>query len=744
VGQVSIVPPAFLNYKNFVLSVDYNMSAKDQIRFRGVYNNLSGPDTSAQLPVFFVNIPQQFRLLNVSEYHTFTPSVLNEFRVGFNRFYNLTVVGSQTYPGLNAFPNIVLDDLGGGMNIGPDPNAPQGTIQNFYQFVDNVSWTKGKHNFKFGGEYRWYISPQQFTQRARGDYEYGTTQRYIDDISPDIIGQRSSGLSTYYGNQKAVYWYANDTWRVTPNFTLNLGVRYEYTQVPLGEQRQALNAISDTPSVIIPQVNKPLIFSTISAPKNNFAPRIGIAYSPGSKGETSIRAGFGMAYDTLYDNIGILSVPPQVGATNNVDESKPPTANFLKNGGLSGGGSGIQVLDRPTAIANTSSWIPPKQIYPYSINWNLGFQHSFGKNYTAEMGYVGTRGNHLDVQNILNFASVVTPQNALPTYLQAPSQATLNALPNSLDALFALNNVPANLNAAGFNSSPLTAFIPSGWSTYNAWQNQLTRRFSNGLQFIAAYTWSHTIDNSTADFHSTDLTPRRQQDFFNFTAEKATSALSRTNRVTIAAVYDLPYFKSGNWMMKNVAGNWQFSPVYTYESPQLVSVQSATDSNLNGDTAGDRAIWNPSGVPGTGSGVTPQLATAGPNAGSIVAYLADDPTAQYIRAGKGTITDTRRNTLVTVPTNNFDLAIYKNLNFTERYAFRIGAQFGNLLNHPQYIPGSNPGIGLGVNDVLGFSACCTTSAYRNFATPGNPAFNDVKATFGSNARTMAIVGKFTF
>jgi len=754
-GQVSIVPPAFQNYTNFVVSLDYNISGKDQLRGRYIYNNFNGPDIQAQLPVFFVNTPVKYRLINVSEYHTFTPAVLNEFRAGFNRYANVTPVGTQAYPGLDAFPNIVLDDLGGGMNIGPDPNAPQFTIQNFYQFVDNVSWTKGKHNFKFGGEYRWYISPQQFTQRARGDYEYSTTQRYIDDISPDIIGQRSSGLTTYYGNQKAVYWYANDTWRMTPNFTLNLGVRYEYTQIPLGEQRQALNAISDSPQVIIPQNNQPLIFSTISAPKHNFAPRIGLAYSPGNSGTTSIRAGFGMAYDTLYDNIGILSVPPQVGATNNVDESKAPTQNFLKNGGLSGGGSGVTVLDKATAIASTSSWIPPKQIYPYSINWNLGFQHSFGKNYTAEMGYVGTRGNHLDVQNILNFASVVTPQNALPTYMAAPSQATLNGLPNALcnldptqtfcaSGLESLNNVPANLNAAGFNQNPLTSFIPSGWSTYNAWQNQLTRRFSNGLQFVAAYTWSHTIDNSTADFHSTDLTPRRQQDFFNFTAEKATSALSRTNRVTIAAVYDMPYFKSGNWMMKNVAGNWQFSPVYTYESPQLASVQSATDSNLNGDTAGDRAIWNPSGVPGTGSDITPLTATAGPNAGAVVAYLANDPNAQYIRAGKGTITDVRRNTLVTVPTNNFDLAIYKNLNFTERYAFRIGAQFGNLLNHPQYIPGSNPGLGLGVNDVLSYAACCTTSAYRNFATPGNPAFLNDKATFGSNARTLAIVGKFTF
>ena len=473
------MPPAFQNYTNFLVSLDYNMSGKDQIRGRYVYNNFSGPDIQAQLPVFFVNTPVKYRLVNISEYHTFTPALLNEFRVGFNRYDNVTPVGTQKYPGLDAFPNIVLDDLGGGMNIGPDPNAPQFTIQNFYQVVDNISWTKGKHNWKFGGEYRWYISPQQFTQRARGDYEYGATQRFLDDISPDIIGQRSSGLTTYYGNQKAVYWYANDTWRVTPHFTANLGVRYEYTQIPLGEQRQALNAVSNSPGVIIPQVGQPLIFSEISAPKHDFAPRIGLAYSPGNSGETSIRAGFGMAYDTLYDNIGILSVPPQVGGTNNVDESKPAIPNFLGSGGLSGGGSGVQVLDRATAIASTSSWIPPNQKYPYSINWNLGVQHSFGKAYTAEVGYVGTRGNHLDVQNILNFQAIVTPQNALPTYLQAPSQATLNGLASALcvpdangncvSGLETQNNIPANLNAAGFNGSVLTSFIPSGPRSRAAW-----------------------------------------------------------------------------------------------------------------------------------------------------------------------------------------------------------------------------------------------------------------------------------
>ena len=213
---------------------------------------------------------------------------------------------------------------------------------------------------------------------------------FLEDLAPDNFGQRSTGSSTYYGNQKAIYWYVNDTWRVNQHLSLNAGVRYEYTTTPIGENRQTLNAISDTPSILVPQAgNQPLVFGKIQPAKNNWAPRIGFAYSPGNSGSTSIRAGFGMAYDTLYDNIGSLAVPPQIGSTENVAAGLPPpnvaplTPNFLANGGLPpGGGSGITVLTKPDAIANTANWLPGKEQDPYSINWNFGVQHAFGKNYS--------------------------------------------------------------------------------------------------------------------------------------------------------------------------------------------------------------------------------------------------------------------------------------------------------------------------------------------------------------------------
>jgi Carboxypeptidase regulatory-like domain len=768
VGNIPIVPAAWQSWTNYVQSVDYNISQKDQLRGRYIHNTEYLLGNLAQLGVFFTPQSNKFDLFNLSEFHTFSPSVTNEFRAGFNRFNQTIPAGNFQYPGLDAFPNITLFDLGNGLNIGPDPNAPQFTIQNFYQFVDNVSWLKGKHNLKFGAEYRWYISPQGFTQRSRGDYEYNATQLYLEDFSPDNFGQRSTGSNTYYGNQNAIYWYANDTWRLNSHLSLNFGVRYEYTTTPTSENQQALNSLSNTPNLIVPQVNQPLLFSKPRAPKNNWAPRIGFAYSPGSSGNTAIRGGFGLAYDTLYDNIGILQVPPQIGSTNNVNPGAL-TPGFLAGGGLSGGGgSGVTILDQATARASTANWVPPNVKDPYSINWNFGIQHSFGKNYTAEINYVGTRGVHLSFQDILTLRSVVTPTNSLPTFMQQPSQATLNALPLELCApdnsflgcsagLQSLDPFVAAYENAGFGClgaqsgnqfgppcAPfITAFIPAGWSTYHGLQSGLTRRFSNGLTMQASYTWSHNIDNSTADFHSTDLTPRRPQDFFSFGAsDKANSALDRAQRFTLAISYDMPFFKNGNWLMKNVVGNWQFSPVYTFETGQWVTVQSNQDSNLNLDSAGDRAILNPGGVAGTGSAVTALTATAGPNAGNVVGYLATNPNAQFIQAGPGALANLSRNTLQTPGTNNFDLAVYKDLKFSERMKFRFGAQFGNIINHPQFIPNSNPGFGLGVNDVSSFAS--VGASYKAFTNPGNANFNNPRAVFASNARTIGLVAKFSF
>ena len=163
--------PSYSNTWNLVTSGDWNISSKDQLRARYIQQKFTGLDAAASLPVFFTTLPVPYYLVTINEYHQFTANVQNELRVGFNRFSQVYSTGSQQFPGLDAFPNLTYDDLNF-LNLGPDPNAPQGNIQNTYQFADSVSWTKGRHSMKYGFEGRKVISPQYFTQRVRGDYEY--------------------------------------------------------------------------------------------------------------------------------------------------------------------------------------------------------------------------------------------------------------------------------------------------------------------------------------------------------------------------------------------------------------------------------------------------------------------------------------------------------------------------------------------------------------------------------------------
>jgi hypothetical protein len=755
-GVLPVVAPNFVNNYAYIGSVDYNISDKDKIRGRYIRNNYSSVDTAATLPVFFTPLVQPYYMASISEYHTFSSNVTNELRLGYLRTgYNYTV-GSQTAPGLDMFPNITINNLGG-INVGPDPNAPQYSVQNTYQLTNNLSVIKGNHSLKFGVEGRKYISPQLFIQRSRGDYAYTTLEGYALDQVPDGIAERSMGTAGYSGDQAAFYWYVNDVWKIRRNLSLNLGLRYEYTTTPYGWTQQALNSVADTPGLIT--------FGSPQAPKKNFMPRLGFAWSPGGNSNTSVRGGFGMGYDVLYDNIGTLERPPQIGSTVDCPGNPVcPTSAFLANGGIKPvASSGISVLSRADAIASTSSFLPNNVKYPYSMQWNLGVQHVFANNYTIDVRYVGTRGVDLNTQTRLNMISVVTPTVNLPTYLTAPSQATLNALPYTLSALKAMSNYGSSWTAGGFDQQPITAYMPWGASSYHGLQTQLNRRFSNGLQFQAAWTWSHTIDNSTADFFSTVLTPRRPQDFQNMQAEKSNSALDRRHRITLQAIYDVPWFKNSGSFLKNVLGNFEVTPTYTFETGEQGDVQSAIDSNLNGDSAGDRAVFNPFGTPGVGSGVTPLCTSglaaaitagtlpAGTTCGAtkvgtvsvnttpyIVGYLANNPNAQYIIAGSGALATSSRNTLQMKPINNWDLSIVKRLTFTERYKFELGGQFMNLFNHPQFIGGYintvNP-----ITNALG-----TSTAVKNYLTPNASNFNAPQATFPSNARTMQVFMKFSF
>jgi Carboxypeptidase regulatory-like domain len=726
IGQISFNPPSFTNNEYAVASADYNLSGTDNLRGRFILNRTGSIDTNGYPESFFTTNPNNSYLATFTEYHNFTANLVNELRFGYNRNNAFTAVPNTKFPGLDVFPNITINELN--VNIGPDPNAPQGGIQNIYQLTDNVSYTRGRHSFKFGFDGQDSISPQVFTQRSRGDYEWNYLSDYLFDYYPDYLAQRSIGGRTYYGNNYLFGFYGNDTWKLRPNLTVNIGLRYEYQTVPLGEREQALNAAASVPG---------LINFTAPQPQGDaFMPRIGIAYSPGTSGKTSVRAGFGINYDIIRDNLGLNTAVPQfssvVDVTGAVNSAGVPLQGFLAGGGI----SPSSIPANPTVAqlrAQTGGYLPNAE-RPASYQWNLGVQHVFAENYTLDVRYVGTRGLHLTVQDQLNRQPVVNASDALPVYYTAPSQATLNSLTNTLSNLNTIYGnggylVPAYAQA-GF-TGVLTSYQPWGNSTYHGLATSVTRRFSNGLQFIGAYTWSHAIDDSTADVFSTYTTPRRPQDARNLAPDKSSSALDHRQRLTFEAIYDLPFFKHSNWLMKNIVGNWEIAPIYTYQTGTLVTIQSGLDSNLNGDTAGDRTIVNPSGNPAIGSGTTALTNSKG----QTVAFLVNNPAAGYIVAPKGTIATGGRNTEHFNPINDIDLSFAKRINITERFKLQFSLRASNIFNHPQYTGGN-------LNDIAPVGQ--TGTDLHNALIPTTSLFGQYTQVLSSNPRFMQLALKLVF
>lgn len=699
-GLISVPAPFTEANRNFVLNLDFNQTSRTSHHSRFIWNRLRQTDNAATLPAFFTLVPTDDRLFSYTMNHSFSSNVTNEMRLSYRRHVQDFRVPDFVFPGLDQFPNIDLDDIFGGGSIGPNPNAPQSTIENNYQVVDNVSWLRGTHSFKFGGDFRKLISPQVFVQRQRGDYEYTSVADFLLDLSP-VFGERNVGASKYYGDQKLLFAYAQDDWRIRPNFTLNLGLNYVYQQVPFGARQQSLNSAASVPGLIT--------FDSPKAQTKNFAPRFGFAWAPnydsgmlgrlfGSGGKSSLRAGFTMAYDVIFDNIYILSSPPQFQQTKDFNPV-PPVPAFLANGGISPIPTPTSGVDPATLREATSAWIPDQQV-PYSLAWSLSFQREFRKNWALELRYVGTRGIHLLTQNQINVQPRVfdAPGGSLPTFLSAPTQGQIDALPLSLADINARSRILPNFAAAGFTSN-ITAFLPNGNSTYHGGSAQLTRRFANDFQFSAAYTWSHSIDDTTAEVFSTVLSPRRVQDFQNLALERADSALDRRHRFVFSGVWDIPFGRNNsNGFVKTVLGGWSLANVLTFESGEKATVLSGVDSNLNGDRAPDRTIINVGGAAGTASPVVALLRTctafnpdgscALSNAARTVGYLATNPGAQYIQAGNGALSNAGRNTLQLPGINNLDISLFKNFAFGEARKVQLRADFFNVFNHAQYTPGS--------------------------------------------------------
>jgi hypothetical protein len=745
VGTVSTSGPSYVNKQNLVVAIDYNLGSKDQIRGRYVINRYHGIDTNAQLPVFYSTIPDNRSLASFSEFHNFSPTMLNELRVSYNRKNNNYPVGDQKFPGLDQFPNLTFDDLN--LQVGPDSSTPQGYIQGSFQATDNITKTFGNHTLKAGYQFFDVIASNSFVQRARGDYDYSAVDLYLHDLSPDTLGERSVGVA---GGIPAGYLFhglfVNDDYRIKPNLTLNLGIRYEYVTVPVVSRYQQFSSAANYPGL--------LTFAAPQSQGTNWAPRVGFAYSPGKSGVWTVRGGFGINYDQTYNNLNINAKPAYFQQTEDVPNLSVQTPNFLANGGLPPSNAIVVTTDPKAARAAVSAY-NYDQTRPYAINYTLGVQRSLGRDYVLEARYLGTKGVHLYVQDQINRITDVTPSYSLPTFFSAPGAAqlaglnlTLQDIRNTLVKMTNFPSSPSNFYGQFGFPSTITAYHPVGNSKYSGLALQLNKRYSNNFSYMTAFTWSHALDDSTATVFSTVLTPRRGQDFGNKRNDWSSSSLDRRFRFTFTPTYDFKAFAQRNWMMKNVVGNWNIAATYTYQSPAYTTVQSGIDSNLNNDSAGDRSVVNPSGAANLSSGVTGIDKTGAPvtsatactvggasikGANCTAAYVATTPGARYVQAGLGAFPNAGRNTFPMHPIDNIDLQLLKRFAITEKKRFEIGAQFSNLFNHPQW-----------TGDLLSDVYPNQNNNTRSFLLTGNSAFGRFDQFFTSNPRTTSLVARFVF
>jgi hypothetical protein len=717
IGTYQAFAPDFFNQHDYQINADYNAGAH-QVRGRFLYNRYRSPNVNFDLPLaqFTGAIEDDNRKVAFTDVWTLSSRWVNDFRLSYSRNVNGFTVPAE----YANFPNINIPQLG--LSIGPEGNSPQSGAQNTYQALNNVAYTRGAHSLKFGAEYRNWIAPGNFLPRSRGEFNYLNLEQFVSDLIPTGPNGalRGAGSGFFAGNQQAVYGFVQDDWKVTPNFTLNLGLRYEFTTNPRDVKLQTLNEISTVPGLFE--------FREPKTDTNNWGPRIGFAWDPFGTGTTAVRGGFAVSYDVLFQNLALLQLPPQLQTEQNPQLTcqlpGAPAWCGTGTGFLAGGGLLSENLPPTTAeeARSATQAIIVDQHAPKTFTWMLSLQRELFRDWQVELRYVGTRGLNLPVQVRLNAMTVFeqNPDLALPTFFD-PGQVpgTFSDTASTLADFEAAQRL--RFDEQGFNGGFITAFTPVGNSIYHSGSIEVNRRLTSNFFVKGAYTFSRTIDDSTNELFTSRVNPRRPQDSFNLRNERGFSALDKPHKFAIGWVFEVPSPDLGNGFLNGVVRGWQINGTYLAESGQPITPLSGTDANGDFDAAADRALVNPNGTRLGGTDVNFILRGAGgvtsicnpavddcPSA-QTVGYVVQDPTAQFVVAQPGSIPNAGRNIIRTAGLNNWNLGFFKNMYLAETRYVQFRLEMFNAFNHPQ------PSLGAGT--VFQFTNNALSTSYANVNSP---------------------------
>jgi len=670
------------------IRIDHKISDKDSIFGRLSFSdrNLTPPaaippplDAAAFESGNFLN---NARSVAIAETHIFTPRVVNEIRLGYNRNRSerLQFNSDKNLSAQFGIPGIPFSANNGGLpqfsisdltSFGSSEYQPTVEVQNVYQFVEALSWVTGRHTLKFGADIRPRVD---FTilqpPVPRGAFNFsGDATRDPNNLSSTGLGTADFLLGTIYGGgsaqissfindvfqQPGYNFYVQDDFKVSRKLTLNLGLRYEF--VPhVTEKYNALanfNIDTNTMDIVkgrtdpLPPNFYPEIAVNRNAPRSlvpnnflNFGPRIGFAYNLFS--HTVVRGGYGIFYSSY--EAGPLSIPnpgnnPPFFEQTNYNPSSVVKPNPIVNQLSSG--FPLDALSNPSAPQPFS--LDPHFRNPYVQQWNFGVQHNLGWDTVLEFTYAGSKGTALYEFRNVNQAA------------------------------------PTTDSSSDIDSRRPYPFIPTGFalwcscssSIYHAFSAKVEKRFSSGLSFLGAYTFSKAIDeqsNASLGFvGGGGFRYSRHPEW-----ERGLADFNVPHRFVLSLSYQLPFGK-GKAFAGNVnafgnafIGGWELQTVTSFQSgtPRTVTSNIGV-SNSDGEDRPDRVV------------------------GAAVYPTHKDPnnwinSAAFQPAPLGTFGNSGRNVIQTAGVSSVDLSLFKDFPIFERARLQFRAEAFNLPNHPNF------------------------------------------------------------
>ncbi len=593
---------------DFIISDNHNISAKffvaDNPTFQANYNFAGTGNGERQLVGFGADLAIKQKLYSITDNYIFSSNIVNQARFGFNRLrvtsvpqepFTAASLGissslASLYPGA---PTIQLAGLDSQFFFGSAPLADQSSRINGYNLNDTLSVTAGKHRLRFGGEYKFSQVKFYFNAFTRGQIIFSSFNNFLAGAGTSLLG---SGVFDRYYKVQDASGFVQDDWKFSKRLTLNLGLRYDFYGLPSEDKGRLVNLLFDQvrvgttaapagapngfvqadggPLAGVPTVEKTLVPND----KNNFAPRIGFAYLLDEKLKMVIRGGYGLYYDrisTRFANTQLFNYPYfalGVGLPGLLQTFANPYLNLPAPSAFPVAAtvpSPLTPLAFPTVgVPIAGVYVDPELQTPYIQQFNIGLQWELYKNFVFDVGYVGNKGTHL-------------------LQLISPNQPVYNSATNSFATRFPGTVISALKNATGGVQQVQTTSL----SNYNSLQMSLSKRFSSGLQFQAAYTFGKSIDyysggnvNEIANVFGDQL---------DWRTNRGRSDFNREQRFVVSGVYAFGKREYENGFARAILNNWQVAgiavvqsglPFSIVDNPGNAVIQRANfNRNFNGD-----------------------------------------------------------------------------------------------------------------------------------------------------------------